>query len=264
MLASTLIGTAAALAIQRARFPGRRALDALTYVPLVMPEIVMGLSLLIWFVALGLRLGTFSVILAHITFSLSYVVITVKSRLADFDLSLEEAARDLGATGWQVFRRVTLPLIWPGILSGALIAFTLSFDDFVVTFFTAGGGLRYAASADLRRDDQIWDLARDPRDLVSHDGGDAGPGAAVFSGPRGNDARLFLGAAPRGHSAGRESALGVLNGWIRRRRDGPGSARAVIRDTRGGPAKRLCLGGEVSHRLGGPLDEGDTGHSGRR
>jgi spermidine/putrescine transport system permease protein len=134
------IGTMAALALQRARFPGKRLLEALTYVPLVMPEIVMGLSLLLWFVALGLRLGTFSVILAHVTFSLSYVVITVKSRLADFDVALEEAAFDLGATPWQVFWKITFPLIWPGILSGALIAFTLSFDDFLVTFFTAGVG----------------------------------------------------------------------------------------------------------------------------
>ena len=105
-----------------------------------MPEIVLGLALLVWFVLLRVTLGVFSIILAHITFSMSYVIITVKARLHGFDESLEEAAWDLGATGWQTFWRVTLPLIWPGILSGALMAFTLSFDDFLITFFTAGVG----------------------------------------------------------------------------------------------------------------------------
>lgn len=139
-LGATILGTTAALALERTDFPGRRVFDALTLVPLVIPEIVMGLSLLIWFVMLRLTLGSFSIILAHITFSFSYVIITVRTRLQDFDYSLEEAARDLGATGWQTFWRVTLPLIWPGILSGALMAFTLSFDDFLITFFTAGVG----------------------------------------------------------------------------------------------------------------------------
>lgn len=139
-LFSTLIGTGAALAIERKRFPGRKALDILVHVPLIMPEIVLGLALLIWFVFLKLTLGAMSIILAHITFSVSYVIITVKTRLQDFDESLEEAARDLGASSWQIFRRVTLPLIWPGILSGALMAFTISFDDFLITFFTAGVG----------------------------------------------------------------------------------------------------------------------------
>ena len=137
-LASTVIGTAAALAIDRIRFPGRNALDAITHVPLIMPEIVLGLALLIWFVCLRLTLGTFSIILAHITFSVSYVIITVKARLQGFDDALEEAARDLGASPFQTFWRVTFPLIWPGVLSGALMAFTLSFDDFLITFFTAG------------------------------------------------------------------------------------------------------------------------------
>lgn len=139
-LISAVIGTAGAFALQRSRFPGRKFLDMITYVPLVMPEIVMGLSLLIWFVALGLQLGLFCIILAHVSFSLSYVIVTVKARLEDFDGALEEAARDLGASAWQAFRRVTFPLIWPAILSGGLIAFTLSFDDFLITFFTAGVG----------------------------------------------------------------------------------------------------------------------------
>jgi spermidine/putrescine transport system permease protein len=139
-LVSTLLGTMAALAIERLRFPGRKVFDAVTHVPLIMPEIVLGLALLIWFVALRITLGTVSIILAHVTFSISYVIITVKARLAGFDDSLEEAARDLGASPWQTFWRVTFPLIWPGILSGALMAFTLSFDDFLITFFTAGVG----------------------------------------------------------------------------------------------------------------------------
>lgn len=139
-LASTILGTSAALAIERARFPGRKLLNAVTHVPLIMPEIVLGLALLIWFVALKLTLGVFSIILAHVTFSVSYVIITVRARLHGFDDALEEAARDLGATPWKTFWKVTFPLIWPGILSGALMAFTLSFDDFLITFFTAGVG----------------------------------------------------------------------------------------------------------------------------
>jgi spermidine/putrescine transport system permease protein len=139
-LAATFLGTLGALAMTRAKFRGKGAFSVLVYIPLVMPEIVMGLSLLIWFVRLGIPLGVVCVILGHITFSLSYVLITVRARLEDFDPSVEEAARDLGATAWQTFQKVTLPLISPAILSGALIAFTLSFDDFLVTFFTAGVG----------------------------------------------------------------------------------------------------------------------------
>ncbi len=121
-------------------FRGANYLMLLIHLPLIMPEIVLGLSLLIWFVLLGITLGTFSIILAHITFSVSYVIITVKARLDGFDYSLEEAAMDLGATRRQTFWKVTFPLIWPGVLSGALMAFTLSFDDFLITFFTAGAG----------------------------------------------------------------------------------------------------------------------------
>jgi spermidine/putrescine transport system permease protein len=139
-LGSTVIGTTAALALVRTRFPGRKVFDAVTYVPLIMPEIVLGLALLVWFVLLHVVLGAFSIILAHITFSVSYVIITVKARLFGFDESLEDAARDLGANPWNTFWRVTFPLIMPGIISGALIAFTLSFDDFLITFFTAGVG----------------------------------------------------------------------------------------------------------------------------
>ncbi len=139
-IGSTVLGTTAALALSRSRFPGHKVFDAVSHLPLVMPEIVMGLSLLIWFVLLRITLGAFSIILAHITFSVSYVMIIVKARLHGFDESLIEAAHDLGATSWKTFWKVTFPLILPGIVSGALMAFTLSFDDFLITFFTAGVG----------------------------------------------------------------------------------------------------------------------------
>lgn len=139
-LISTVVGTAGALALQRSSFRGKSWLEGFSYVPLVMPEIVLGLSLLIWFALLRLTLGAVSLVLAHITFSLSYVIITVRARLEGFDRSLEEAAFDLGARPAQVFWRVTFPLIWPAVLSGALMAFTLSFDDFLVSFFTTGPG----------------------------------------------------------------------------------------------------------------------------
>jgi spermidine/putrescine transport system permease protein len=139
-LGATVLGTGAALALERTRFRGRNLFDALNLIPLVMPEIVMGLSLLIWFVFLKISLGMLSMTLAHITFCLSFVIITVRARLADYDDSVEEAARDLGATPWQTFWKVTLPLIWPGILSGGLMAFTLSFDDFLIAYFTSGVG----------------------------------------------------------------------------------------------------------------------------
>lgn len=137
---SIVLGTAAALTLERTRFKGRGAFDILTHIPIIMPETVMGLSLLIWFVFLGVTLGSFSMIVAHVTFTLSYVIITVRTRLQGMDPQMEEAARDLGASPWQTFWKVTFPLVRPGIVSGGLLAFTLSFDDFLVTFFTAGAG----------------------------------------------------------------------------------------------------------------------------
>jgi len=139
-LGATFLGTTAAISLSRSNFRGKKAFSGLTYFPLVMPEIVLGLALLIWFVFLNLTLGVVSMVLAHITFSISYVLLTVKARLDDFDDSLLEAARDLGATPFQTFWGVTLPLLAPGIIAGALMAFTLSFDDFLITYFTAGAG----------------------------------------------------------------------------------------------------------------------------
>ncbi|WP_293776240.1 ABC transporter permease [uncultured Oxalicibacterium sp.] len=132
---STVLGTMAGFALHRYKI---RALQILVLTPIAIPEILVGVSLLIFFVMLNLTLGMLSITLAHIAFSMGFVAIVVQSRLSGMDESLTEAARDCGATPWQAFRRVTLPLIMPGVMAGALMAFTLSIDDFVITFFTAG------------------------------------------------------------------------------------------------------------------------------
>jgi spermidine/putrescine transport system permease protein len=136
-LVSTILGTMAGIAMHRYRL---RLLPLLVLTPIAIPEILMGVSLLIFFVLLNVTLGLVSVALAHIAFCIGFVAIVVRSRLAGMDESLTEAARDCGATPAQAFRRVTLPLIMPGVIAGALMAFTLSIDDFVITFFTAGAG----------------------------------------------------------------------------------------------------------------------------
>lgn len=132
---STVLGTMAGYAMYRYRL---RLLPLLVLTPIAIPEILMGVSLLIFFVLLNVTLGLLSITLAHIAFCVGFVAIVVRSRLAGMDESLVEAARDLGAPPWVAFRLVTLPLIMPGIIAGALMAFTLSIDDFVITFFTAG------------------------------------------------------------------------------------------------------------------------------
>ena len=132
---STVLGTMAGYAMYRFRL---RVLPLLVLAPIAIPEILMGVSLLLFFVMINLTLGMLSITLAHIAFCIGFVAIVVRSRLAGLDESLVEAARDLGATPWQAFRLVTLPLIMPGVVAGALMAFTLSIDDFVITFFTAG------------------------------------------------------------------------------------------------------------------------------
>lgn len=135
--ASTVLGTLAGFALHRHR---PRLLATLVLATIAIPEILMGVSLLIFFVLLNVTLGMVSIILAHITFCIGFVALVVRARLAGMDESLTEAARDLGATPAQAFRWVTLPLIMPGVVAGALMAFTLSLDDFVITFFTAGAG----------------------------------------------------------------------------------------------------------------------------
>jgi spermidine/putrescine transport system permease protein len=136
---STAIGTLMAIALVRHRFFGRRTANFLIVVPMATPEIVMGASLLSFFLILGTpSLGFNTLLIAHVMFCISFVVVVVRSRLIGFDRSLEEAAQDLGANAFQTFRLVTLPLIMPGILAGALLAFALSIDDFVVSNFNSG------------------------------------------------------------------------------------------------------------------------------
>ena len=137
---ATLLGTLLALGLARHRFRGRRALEALLYVPIVTPEIVAGISLLVLYVLIGLPLGLATITIAHVAFCISFVVVVVLARLEGMDESLEEAALILGADEITTFWRVTVPQLWPGILSAALLAFTMSFDDFVITSLVAGPG----------------------------------------------------------------------------------------------------------------------------
>lgn len=135
---ATTFGTLIGLALTRYEFRGRGALNVLIFLPIATPEIVLGASLLALFVSAATPLGLPTIIIAHIMFNISFVVVTVRARIAGFDRHLEEAAMDLGADEWTTFRKVTFPLIFPGILAAALLAFALSIDDFVITQFTAG------------------------------------------------------------------------------------------------------------------------------
>ncbi|QQR76053.1 MAG: ABC transporter permease [Holophagales bacterium] len=137
---ATVVGTLVALALARHEFRGRGATQATLYLPIIIPEIVLGAALVTFFGVVNLRLSIWTVVVAHVVFSVSYVAIVVRARLAGFDRELEEAALDLGATPLETFRRVTLPLILPGIVAGALLVFTISIDDYVVTSFVAGVG----------------------------------------------------------------------------------------------------------------------------
>ncbi|MDM4778493.1 MULTISPECIES: ABC transporter permease [unclassified Micromonospora] len=135
---STLLGTLMAFALVRHSFRGRSGLNGLIFLPMATPELVMGTSLLALFVAAGVPQGFWTIVIAHVMFCVSFVVVTVKARLAGMDRRLEEAAMDLYASEWQTFRRITLPLVLPGIVAAALLAFSLSFDDFIITNFNAG------------------------------------------------------------------------------------------------------------------------------
>jgi spermidine/putrescine transport system permease protein len=137
---STVFGTMVALAMERHRFAGKVAFDALLYLPIIIPDIAMAVMLLLFFVMSKMGLSLLTIIISHVAFNISFVAVVVRARLVGFDRSLEEAAQDLGANELQTFWYVTLPLLMPGILGGALLAFTLSLDDFVITFFTAGVG----------------------------------------------------------------------------------------------------------------------------
>jgi len=136
---ATVLGTMAAYVLVRAgRFAGRTLFSGMIYAPLVMPEVITGLSLLLLFIGIGLDRGVLTIILAHTTFSMCYVSVVVSSRLISFDRSQEESALDLGCTAAEAFRLVTLPIIAPAVISGWLLAFTLSLDDLVIASFTAG------------------------------------------------------------------------------------------------------------------------------
>lgn len=139
-VASTILGFSAALTLHRFKTGLQKFHYSLLYTPLVIPDILMGIGLLLFFVALNIQLGLFTVFIAHTTFCISYVAMVILARLQNFDFSVIEAAQDLGANSWTVLRRVTIPLLLPGITAGALLAFTLSIDDFVITFFVVGQG----------------------------------------------------------------------------------------------------------------------------
>ena len=138
--AAVVLGTLAALALSKWKGRIQSAHYGLLYTHLVLPDILMGISLLLFFISIGLRQGLFTVFLAHTTFCVSYVAMAVLGRLEDFDNNLLEAARDLGANPWQTFWKVQFPLLLPGIVAGGLLSFTLSIDDFVITFFVSGTG----------------------------------------------------------------------------------------------------------------------------
>jgi len=133
-----VLGTGMALALVRHRFRGRGAVDMFTFLPLASPEVVLGAALLALFLTMNVATGFVTIVIAHVMFNVAYVVVTVKARLEGMDRHIEEAAMDLGANEWTTFRKITLPMIAPGLAAAALLAFVLSLDDFVITNFTAG------------------------------------------------------------------------------------------------------------------------------
>ena len=149
---ATMLGTMMALALVRYQFRGRGPTNLFIFLPLATPEVVLGASLLSLFITIGFATGFTTILIAHVMFNISFVVVTVRSRLIGFDRSLEEAAQDLGANGFQTFMRVTLPLIAPGVLAAALLAFALSVDDFVITNFNSGSTVTFPLF--------IWGAAR--------------------------------------------------------------------------------------------------------
>jgi spermidine/putrescine transport system permease protein len=168
-LVATIIGTLAALALQRYRFPGYTLAESILYIPVIIPEVVMGISLLVFFSMINFRLSLTTITLSHIAFNIPFVTLVVRARLHGFDKSIEEAAMDLGANWLITFRRVTLPTIMPGVLAGALLAFTLSLDDYVITYFTAGPGsttlplrvfsmVRFAVTPEVNALSALWIL----------------------------------------------------------------------------------------------------------
>lgn len=139
-LTSTVLGSMLGLVLYRFHFPGKGPFEGWSHLPIVIPEICLGVAMLAFFARLDIPLGLFTITVSHIAFSIPFVAVVIRARMAGFDRSLEEASCDLGANQWQTFCNVTLPYMTPGIVAGALLAFTLSLDDFVITFFTSGPG----------------------------------------------------------------------------------------------------------------------------
>src|SRR4030065_2005228 len=168
-LIATIIGTMAALAMHRYRFPFYNTSETVMYIPIVIPEVVMGISLLVFFVMIKFTLGLTTITLSHIAFNVPFVALVVRARLHGYDKSIDEAAMDLGANEITTFRRVTLPTIMPGVLAGAMLAFTLSLDDYVITHFTPGPGsttlplrvfsmVRFAVTPEVNALSTLWVL----------------------------------------------------------------------------------------------------------
>jgi spermidine/putrescine transport system permease protein len=151
-LIATALGTMTALALVRYEFSGRAPVNFFIFIPLATPEVVLGAALLSMFINFNVATGFTTILIAHVMFNLSFVIVTVRSRLIGFDRSLEEAGQDLGATPWQTFRLITLPLIMPGVLAAALLAFALSIDDYVITSFNNGSTITFPVF--------IWGAAR--------------------------------------------------------------------------------------------------------
>jgi spermidine/putrescine transport system permease protein len=142
-LITTVIGTLFGLALGRYRFRGQNGTNLILFAAISSPELVMGASLLSMFVTLNTPRGFLTILVAHVMFSIAFVAVTVRARVVGLDASIEEAAKDLGASPWETFRLVTLPMIMPGVISGALLAFALSIDDFVITNFTSGSTVTF-------------------------------------------------------------------------------------------------------------------------
>jgi spermidine/putrescine transport system permease protein len=137
---STILGTMLGLILHRYKFPGKGAFDSWIHLPIVIPEVCLGVAMLAFFTMFQIPLGLFTVMVSHIAFSIPFVAVVIRSRMSGFDPALEEASQDLGASEWQTFWGVTFPYMIPGVVAGALLALTLSLDDFVITFFTSGPG----------------------------------------------------------------------------------------------------------------------------
>jgi spermidine/putrescine transport system permease protein len=137
---STILGTMLGLILHRYKFPGKGPFDSWIHLPIVIPEVCLGVAMLAFFTMFKIPLGIFTVAVSHIAFSIPFVAVVIRSRMSGFDPALEEASHDLGASEWQTFWGVTFPYMLPGVVAGALLALTLSLDDFVITFFTSGPG----------------------------------------------------------------------------------------------------------------------------